>query len=233
MPYAETFKRSLERPDTLGVNSGLQRRVGSSSSTMSVLAVLSRARLASAFSLSSTRIARSGHHATRLVALAPLPQTRSYAKASKKSKGKGKQVEEEPEEEPEDFSHSQKGAKRKKVSTDDLVPASQRIVASKEYKDAESKMETALAWFRREVSAAETRATGRVTPAILEPVRVRSRDGPSVRLEEVATVGVRDGTMLLVTVFEESVSPLMTVVFKMERSHWWWKWIGHVDVERR
>ena len=90
MPYAETFKRSLERPDTLGVNSGLQRRVGSSSSTMSVLAVLSRARLASAFSLSSTRIARSGHHATRLVALAPLPQTRSYAKASKKSKGKGK-----------------------------------------------------------------------------------------------------------------------------------------------
>ena len=97
----------------------------------------------------------------------------------------------------------------KGVSTDSLVPASQRIAASPEYKGTESKMQGVLDWFRKEVAALETRATGRVTPAVLSPVRVKlpeSSDGRGVRLEEIATVGVKEGTTLLVTVFEEHVS---------------------------
>ncbi|RPD65659.1 ribosome recycling factor, partial [Lentinus tigrinus ALCF2SS1-6] len=94
----------------------------------------------------------------------------------------------------------------KGVSTDSLVPASQRIAASPEYKGAESKMQGVLDWFRKEVAALETRATGRVTPMLLSPVRVKlpdSPDGRGVRLEEIATVGVKEGTTLIVTVFEE------------------------------
>ena len=60
--------------------------------------------------------------------------------------------------------------------------------------------------YEEEVAALEVRASGRVTPAVLAPVRVSLPDKGGVRLEEVATVGVRDGTMLVVTVFEEQVS---------------------------
>ena len=100
--------------------------------------------------------------------------------------------------------------KAKVLSTDDLVPASQRIVSSPEYVNAEEKMKAALDFFRKEVAAAEMRASGRVTPAVLAPVRVsapghQGADGRGVKLEEIATVGIRDGSMLLVTVFEEQV----------------------------
>ena len=69
-------------------------------------------------------------------------------------------------------------------------------------------MQAATEWFRKEAAALETRATGRVTPAVLVPVRVRAGEaaGNGMRLEEVATVGVREGTTLMVTVFEEHVS---------------------------
>jgi ribosome recycling factor len=71
-------------------------------------------------------------------------------------------------------------------------------------------------WLRREVSQLEARASGRVTPQLLAPVRV-SVEPPSAastsetkkekaRLEELATVGVRDGTTLIVTVFDPQVS---------------------------
>ncbi|KAL1941749.1 hypothetical protein VTO73DRAFT_6749 [Trametes versicolor] len=126
-------------------------------------------------------------------------QMRGYAKPVKKLKGKNKEVEEE--------SQRDMTSKRSKgVATNDLIPASQRIVASEEYKKAEGKMQTALEWFRKEVAGLETRATGRVTPALLSPVRVKvpgAPDARGVRLEEVATVGVKEGTTLLVTVFEE------------------------------
>ena len=128
-------------------------------------------------------------------------QVRFYAKPAKKSKDKGKEEKDTPP-----AKHSKKGG----VSTDDLVPASQRIVSSDEYKKTEGKMQTVLEWFRKEVAALETRATGRVTPALLSPVRVKvpgGSDSRGVRLEEVATVGVKEGTTLLVTVFEEHVSP--------------------------
>lgn len=62
--------------------------------------------------------------------------------------------------------------------------------------------------YKKEVAELEVRATGRVTPAVLSPVRVvlPHSEGKGVRLEEIATVGVREGTTLIITVFEESVS---------------------------
>lgn len=68
-------------------------------------------------------------------------------------------------------------------------------------------MKAAVEWYRKDCAAVETRASGRVTPAVLSSVRVKLPDSPEEhRLEEVATVGVRDGSMLLITVFDEDVS---------------------------
>ncbi|KAI1798073.1 ribosome recycling factor [Ganoderma leucocontextum] len=129
-------------------------------------------------------------------------QVRSYAKPAKsKDKDKGKGKDKERDDVPQAGKKGGKG-----FSTDELIPASQRIAASADYKATESKMQGVLDWFRKEVAALETRATGRVTPALLSPVRVKlpdATDARGVRLEEVATVGVKEGTTLLVTVFEE------------------------------
>ena len=65
----------------------------------------------------------------------------------------------------------------------------------------------------------EMQGSGRVTPDVLKPVRVvlpesqSQSDGEvcACALEEVATVGVRDGTTILVTVFAENVRPLFLV----------------------
>ena len=110
------------------------------------------------------------------------------------------------------FRHSRTYASKAKVkSTASFVPGSQQLFASEdsraEYAKVESKMATAVDWFRKEVARFETRASGRVTPALLAPVRVTlvSRRGEAVKLDEVATVGVKDGSMLLVTVFDEHV----------------------------
>ena len=103
---------------------------------------------------------------------------------------------------------SSKGSKGVVRNTDDLIPGSQRIVQSPEYRKAEEKMKVSLDHFRKEIAALEVRASGRVTAAVLSPVRVVLPDGDpkGSKLEEIATVGVRDGNMLLVTVFEEHVS---------------------------
>ena len=56
----------------------------------------------------------------------------------------------------------------------------------------------------------EARGMGRVSPDILKPVRVAlpgaSEGGAPTPLLDIATVGIRDGTTLLVTAFEENVS---------------------------
>lgn len=102
-------------------------------------------------------------------------------------------------------------AKKQSKSTATLVPGSKQPIADKaaqeEYSKAESSMQTSVEWFRKECAMIETRASGRITPALLSPVRVKLPDNPSeVKLEEVATVGVREGSTLLITVFEEEVS---------------------------
>lgn len=67
-------------------------------------------------------------------------------------------------------------------------------------------MQASVEWYRKECAAVEARASGRVTPALLSSVRVKlPSSNTDMRLEEVATVGVRDGSTLLVTVFEEDV----------------------------
>ncbi|KAJ2969552.1 hypothetical protein NUW54_g12937 [Trametes sanguinea] len=164
---------------------------------MAATAALARLRLAAPPSLSLSH-AQCSRFAARRTAAGASQQVRFYAKSAKKSKDKGR------EDKGKEVAAAAKGSKG--VSTDSLIPASQRIVSSEEYKKTEGKMQTVLEWFRKEVAGLETRATGRVTPALLSPVRVKvpgASDSRGVRLEEVATVGVKEGTTLLVTVFEE------------------------------
>ncbi|KAL1717043.1 ribosome recycling factor domain-containing protein [Schizophyllum commune] len=92
-------------------------------------------------------------------------------------------------------------------STASFVPHSKQKfadeAAQQEYDKAEEKMKAAVEWFRKDCASAEARASGRVTPQLLSPVRVKI-EGGEYRLEEVATVGVREGSTLLVTLFDES-----------------------------
>ncbi|RDB16048.1 Ribosome-recycling factor [Hypsizygus marmoreus] len=99
-------------------------------------------------------------------------------------------------------------AKKQAKSTATLVPGSRQPITDKaaqeEYAKAEASMKTSVEWYRKECAMVETRASGRITPALLSPVRVKLPGSNSeVRLEEVATVGVREGSTLLITVFEE------------------------------
>lgn len=98
----------------------------------------------------------------------------------------------------------------KKVNTQDLVPGSKQPItdpiAREEYAKAEEKMKGVVDWYRKECAAIDTRASGRVVPTMLSPVRVTlPGDTHEYRLEELATVGVKDGSLLLVTLFDESV----------------------------
>ncbi|KAF8156637.1 ribosome recycling factor domain-containing protein [Crassisporium funariophilum] len=98
--------------------------------------------------------------------------------------------------------------KNKAKSTASFVPGSQQPITDEaarlEYTKAEDAMKTSVEWFRKECAASESRALGRVTPALLSPVRVKLPDNPqSVKLEELATVGVREGSTLLITLFDE------------------------------
>ncbi|PPQ82525.1 hypothetical protein CVT25_007134 [Psilocybe cyanescens] len=98
--------------------------------------------------------------------------------------------------------------KNKVKSTSSFVPGSKQPItdeaAQQEYAKAEIAMQTSVDWFRKECAASEARALGRVTPALLSPVRVKLPDTPnSVRLEELATVGVREGSTLLITLYDE------------------------------
>lgn len=136
------------------------------------------------------------------VSLAPGPSfTRTFSSKKKKTR---------------EDSNAEHNA-HKTVVTDHLVPSSQRILAGEPYFKAEESMKHTIDRYRKEVATLETRASGRVTPAILAPVRVQlpgqeGADGKGARLEEIATVGVREGTTLIVTVFEEHVGTVVTFV---------------------
>jgi ribosome recycling factor len=128
---------------------------------------------------------------------------------------------EQRQSQPEDGSHATFSSKRAPITTMSLKPGSQQVVtdpaAQDELMRAAAKMVASVEWFRREVAQLEARAIGRITPQLLSPVRVVLPDGSSprwgkgedargVRLEELATVGVRDGSSLVVTVFDSQVS---------------------------
>jgi ribosome recycling factor len=106
-------------------------------------------------------------------------------------------------------------SKNKVKATSTIVPGSKQPItdaaAQQEYDKAETAMKTSVDWFRKECAASETRAAGRVTPALLAPVRVKLPDNPkTMKLEELATVGVREGSTLLITLFDEHVRFLHT-----------------------
>ncbi|KAF9028185.1 ribosome recycling factor [Hymenopellis radicata] len=94
-------------------------------------------------------------------------------------------------------------AKKSTSTAEKFVPGSQQPltdpVSQAEYAKCEEKMKAAIDWFRKDCAQGTTRATGRITPALLKDVRV---DGEP--LQNMATIGVRDGSILVVTVFEES-----------------------------
>ncbi|KAL5498536.1 hypothetical protein ACEPAH_1890 [Sanghuangporus vaninii] len=141
-----------------------------------------------------------------------LTSTRCYAS---KAKGvKGKEKDKKAKERAEKSAKANNSERDKSwgghsMSTDGLVPGSQQVLsgeAQAEYERADGKMKTSIDWFRREVAAKELQGSGRVTPDILKPVRVALPDmpeGETCSLTELATVGVREGTTLIVTVFAE------------------------------
>jgi hypothetical protein len=109
-----------------------------------------------------------------------------------KSKGKGRDIDPSPD------------------ASTTLIPRSQRILDSPaalaEYNLAKDKMQTSVDWYRKECGNLEMRASGRVTPALISPLKVPlPGHGHGVRLEEIATVGVRDGSVLWIVAFEEQV----------------------------
>ncbi|KAK2463809.1 hypothetical protein APHAL10511_004114 [Amanita phalloides] len=118
-----------------------------------------------------------------------------------------------------------KPTKEKLISTASLIPGSQQPIADEaareEYAKTESAMRAAVDWFRKECAEAESRANGRVTPALLKPVRVKLADVEgTVALDHVATVGIRDGTTLIVTVFEEgTVKSVEQAIYEAKIPH--------------
>jgi ribosome recycling factor len=104
-----------------------------------------------------------------------------------------------------------------------LVPGSQQPItdeaARAEYAKTEEKMKAVVEWYRKECAEVETRSSGRVTPNILSPVRVLLPNDPhEYKLEDLATVGVKDGSLLLVTLFQEEVRPPAYSVFTSDNS---------------
>ncbi|KAI9511674.1 ribosome recycling factor-domain-containing protein [Russula earlei] len=114
-------------------------------------------------------------------------------------------------------------SKRGPIATASLTPGSQQTLADPTARDeiarADARMAVSVEWLRREVAQLEARASGRVTPRLLAPVRVSlahhaspasasasalasASEGKKFQLEELATVGVRDGSTLVVTVFD-------------------------------
>jgi len=106
-------------------------------------------------------------------------------------------------------------SKRGPITTASLTPGSQQALtdpaAREEFARADTKMTAYVERLRREVAQLEARASGRVTPQLLAPVRIpvaltsssaSTEGGKKLRLEELATVGVRDGSTLVVTVFD-------------------------------
>ncbi|KAF8488075.1 ribosome recycling factor [Gautieria morchelliformis] len=124
------------------------------------------------------------------------PVVLSFRSYASKNKGKAKQA---PQSDVKG-SHA--------TSTSGFIPTSQRALsdeaAQAEYDKTSTKMVAAVDWLRKEVAGITARAIGHVTPAILDSVKViLPENSKELRLEEVATVGVREGTNLLVTLYED------------------------------
>ena len=82
-----------------------------------------------------------------------------------------------------------------------------------EEKHADQKMNASIRWLKEQAKHVEVRCSGRVVPDVLDGVKVsvpvdpenKSEGHMEVGLKDIATVGVKNGTILVVTVFEEHV----------------------------
>ncbi|EJT99272.1 ribosome recycling factor [Dacryopinax primogenitus] len=83
-------------------------------------------------------------------------------------------------------------------------PSAEQDPVAFELGKVETKMKGVVDWYRREVGGLETRGSGRVTPSLLDGVRVTVSSGRTSKLDEIATIGVREGNILVITVFDES-----------------------------
>ncbi|KAG8978236.1 hypothetical protein FRB90_008541 [Tulasnella sp. 427] len=153
--------------------------------------------------------------------------------------------EEAPAVQEEDEFSGKKG-KKKGFSVADLTPASQSKVspegsfsefaspnlpddslrnsvytAKSEVEKASKKMTSTVEWYRKEMSLLTNQALGRVTPAILDSVKVQIPDVEvPMKLSEVATVGVKEGTVLVVTAFDEhNLKAIEKAIYHAEIPH--------------
>lgn len=84
----------------------------------------------------------------------------------------------------------------------------------------EGKMRSAVDHFVKELGTLETRASGRVNPSLLDPIRIPSADGRGkLKLNEVATVGVKEGHTLVITLFDDKVSQYISVLLSLQLRH--------------
>ncbi|KAI0292892.1 ribosome recycling factor-domain-containing protein [Russula brevipes] len=143
--------------------------------------------------LSITRA--TAYRPTALTASSPiLPRRRAYAAKRARSKHGG-------------GAESPHGSKRAPIATESLTPGSQQALADPAARDGfartDAKMAACVERLRRELLA-PVRVS--VAPSSSSSSASAAGKGASVstkvRLEEVATVGVRDGSTLIVTVFE-------------------------------
>ncbi|CAE6416709.1 unnamed protein product [Rhizoctonia solani] len=98
-----------------------------------------------------------------------------------------------------------KGSKGHKKTHEDISPTA-TSEEDEVINQANHKMDTTIEWFKREVAQMESRVSGRVVPSLLDPVRVKLKEagGAAVRLDQVSTVGVREGNILVITLFDEA-----------------------------
>ncbi|CAE6460720.1 unnamed protein product [Rhizoctonia solani] len=98
-----------------------------------------------------------------------------------------------------------KGSKGRKQEHEDISPTA-TSEEDEAINQASCKMDSTLEWFRRELAQMESRVSGRVVPSLLDPVRVKLKNAGSanVPLDQVSTVGVRDGNVLVITLFDEA-----------------------------
>lgn len=111
--------------------------------------------------------------------------------------------------------------KLKGRSNEKLVPTSQNTHGDEfqeEKRNLDEKMAASVRWFKAQVTLTETRTSGRAAPTMLDSVRVELPDVPSQRLAEVATVGVKDLSTLLITAYEAEVRPLVAFRTLLETS---------------
>lgn len=92
--------------------------------------------------------------------------------------------------------------------TQKLIPTSQNAHGDEfqeEKRNLDEKMAASVRWFKAQVVLTETRTSGRATPTMLDSIWVKLPDVPPQKLVEVATVGVKDLSVLLVTAYEAEV----------------------------